>query len=80
MSNTCVPCTNTVESYDTTFPLTLVYSWIKFTSGKFAKKVLMIKDLVKDAQFKPVCLRGCTVDRMNEYITNHVECPGFLAK
>ena len=35
----------------------LVYSRIKLTPGKLAKKVL-IKDLVKDAQFKLVCLRG----------------------
>ena len=53
------PVQNTALSYDATFLHTLVYSWIKLTSGKFAKKVAMIKDLVKGTQFKPMRLQGC---------------------
>ena len=47
------PVQNTALSYDATFLHTLVYSWIKLTPGKFAKKVVMIKDLVKGS------LQGC---------------------
>ena len=35
-------------SYDTTFLYTVVYSWIKLTPVELAKKVLMVKDFVKD--------------------------------
>ena len=56
VSNTRMPCTNTLCKVDATFPCTVVYSQMKFTPGDLAKKVLMVKDLVKDAQFKPVSL------------------------
>ena len=44
---------------------TLVYFWIKLTPKKFTKEVLIVKDQVKAAHFKPVCfirMQPCGID------------------
>ena len=52
----CPVQTHCVNGNDATLPHTLAFFRIKFTPGELAKKVLMIKDLVKYALFKPVRL------------------------
>ena len=57
MYNACMICRNTLcKVIRQHF---LVYSRIKSTTSKLAKKVLIIKDLFKYAQLKLVCLQGC---------------------
>ena len=53
-SNAHMPCTNTLHKV--MMQHTVVYSRMKLTPGELAKIVLMVKKLVKDAQFMPVRL------------------------
>ena len=62
VSNVCIPST-TWSAWN--FPHTSVYSQHKLTPGKIATKVLMIKDLINDTQFKPVFSQGI----LTEWIT-----------
>ena len=48
-----------------TFRILLFILNIKLTPGKIATKVLMIKDLINDTQFKPVFSQGI----LTEWIT-----------
>ena len=51
---------HTVQSYDATFPYTLVYSQIKLSPGKYTKKMSVNKHQLKAAYFKLMHLWKCS--------------------